>query len=188
MKKLVAVVLLGLSISNSPAEAKKAPELTPLQMQALQSREFETTKENLFGAVMTVLQDLGYQVQTADVQTGFITAISATQNKTNFLEAFGGARSSGNTKITTFIQPLPNGATRVRLNFLNTKITSSAYGQSAQNDKPILDASVYNTAWDKIDEALFVMGALEASPIKPPVTVAPKSSDTVQADSQPRTQ
>lgn len=184
VKKIIVVALFAMTLSVVPAEAKKAPEMTPLEMQALQSREFETSKDNLFGAVMTVLQDLGYQVQTADVQTGFITAISATQNKTNFLEAFGGARSSGNTKITTFIQPLPNGSTRVRLNFLNTKITSSAYGQSAQNDKPILDAAVYNTAWDKIDEALFVMGALEASPKAPPKPTVPVSGVAERSESQ----
>ena len=107
MNKIFAAVLFAVSISAVPAEAKKSPEMTPLQLQALQSREFETGKENLFGAVMTVLQDLGYQVQSADVQTGFITAISATQNKTNFLEAFGGARSSGNTKITSVLEHTP---------------------------------------------------------------------------------
>ena len=184
MKKFIIAALFVASVSVVPAEAKKAPQMTPLEMQALQSREFETSKDNLFGAVMTVLQDLGYQVQTADVQTGFITAISATQNKTNFLEAFGGSRSSGNTKITTFLQSLPNGSTRVRLNFLNTKITSSAYGQSAQNDKPILDATVYNTAWDKIDEALFVMGALEASPKALPKPTVPVTAAAEHPESQ----
>lgn len=164
MKKLIFAILLGSAVTSVSVEAKKAPEMTPMQLQALQSKEFETGKENLFGAVMTVLQDLGYQVQSADVQTGFVTAVSATQNKTNFLEAFGGARSSGNTKLTAFIQQMPSGSTRVRLNFLNAKTTSSAYGQNSQNDKPILDAAVYNNAWDKIDEALFVMGALQASP------------------------
>ena len=180
MKKLILIILAVFAMSTTPAWAKKAPQLTPMELQALQSREFETTKDNLFGAVMTVLQDLGYQVQTADVQTGFVTAVSATQNKTNFLMALGGMAASGNTKVTCFLQAMPSGMTRVRLNFLNSRNTSSAYGQNSQNDKLILDAAVYHNAWEKIDEALFVMGALQApTPLAPttsPATLAPSAT------------
>jgi hypothetical protein len=173
MKKYFVFVLAALAAMASPAYAKKAPQLTPMELQGLQSKEFETTKDNLFGAVMTVLQDLGYQVQTADLQTGFVTAVSATQNKTNFLMALGGVAASGNTKVTCFLQSMPSGMTRVRLNFLNSRNTSSAYGQSSQDDKPILDVAVYHNAWEKIDEALFVMGALQAPAIKPAPAVSP---------------
>ncbi len=178
MKKFLMAACAASLVVSSPALAKKAPTMTPMELQALQSREFETNKDNLFGAVMTVLQDLGYQVQSADVQTGFITAVSATQNKTNFLMALGGMSASGSTKVTCFLQSMPSGMTRVRLNFLNTKNVSSAYGQNSQNDKPILDAAVYRNAWEKIDEALFVSGALQAPSAKPsvPVPVQPSVS------------
>lgn len=176
-KKFVIALLLAAAVGVPTAEAKKEkqPVMTPMELQAIQSKEFETSKENLFGAVMTVTQDLGYQIQSADLQTGFITAISATEQKTNFFEALGGGRSTAVTKMTAFIQMMPNKMARVRLNFLVSKTMSSAYGQTNQNDKPILDVTVYRNAWDKIDEALFVMGALEApkpaTPI-PPVTTA----------------
>lgn len=184
MKKFLLALLAMSVMTSAPVYAKKAPELTPMELQAIQSREFETTKDNLFGAVMTVLQDLGYQVQTADVQTGFITAISATQNKTNVFMALGGMSASGNTKITCFLQPMPSGMTRVRLNFLNTRNTSSQYGQNSQNDKPILDAAIYHNAWEKIDEALFVTGALQApTPAAPAATtLAPVSPAAVSAN------
>lgn len=162
----MAIVGLGI-ITGAPDPAfakKKAPVLTPMELQAIQSKEFETSKDNLFNAVMTVIQDLGYQVQSADLQTGFITATSATEQKTNFFEALGGSSSTANTKMTAFVQSMPNSMARVRLNFLVSKTTSTAYGQTNQNDKPVLDAIVYRNAWDKIDEALFVMGALEPSP------------------------
>jgi hypothetical protein len=146
-----------------PATAKKKPEMTPLELQALQSREFETGKENLFNAVMTVVQDLGYQVQSADMQTGFITALSAAEQKTNFFEALGGGRSTAVTKMTAFVQAMPSGMSRVRLNFMVSKSSSTLYGQSSQQDKPILDPLTYRSAWEKIDEALFVAGALEPS-------------------------
>lgn len=154
---------LAVVFAAVPATAKKKPELTPLELQALQSREFETGKENLFNAVMTVVQDLGYQVQSADMQTGFITAISAAEQKTNFLEALGGGRSTAVTKMTAFVQNMPNGMSRVRLNFMFSKTSSTLYGQANQQDKPILDPLTYRAAWEKIDEALFVSGALESS-------------------------
>lgn len=162
-KILAAFGAASLLLVSAPVMAKKKPELTPMELQALQSREFETSKENLFNSVMTVVQDLGYQVQSADMQTGFITAVSAAEQKTSFLEALGGGRSSAITKMTAVVQAMPSGLARVRLNFMFSKSTSTMYGQASQNDKPILDPATYQAAWEKIDEALFVLGALEPS-------------------------
>ena len=173
-KLLVAISAMAL-LSSGAAEAKKKPTMTPMELQAIQSKEFEVTKDNLFSAVMTVTQDLGYQVESADLQTGFITAASATENKTGFFEAISGMSSSGNTRMTAYIQQMPNKMSKVRLNFLNSKNSSSAYGRNSSQDKPILDPAVYNNAWEKIDEAIFVLNALTdvepASPkSEPPVT------------------
>lgn len=156
-----------LAISSVSVEAKKKqPPLTPMELQAIQSKEFETTKEEAFSAVMTVFQDLGYQIESADLATGFITANSPTQNKTGFFEAWAGMQSSGNTKATAYVQNMPSKLVKIRLNFLNTRITSSAYGRSGQEDKPILAAAPYVAAWEKIDEALFVSSALNDKPTK----------------------
>lgn len=158
--RILQVFFVAAFLSASPAIAEKKKALTPMELQAIQSREFETSKESAFGATMTVIQDLGYTVESADIASGFITAASPTVNKTNFLEAFGGAASSGNTVMTVFILQMPSKMTRIRLNFVNSKSTSSAYGRGSRQDKPILDAAVYNNAWERVDEALFVMGAL----------------------------
>lgn len=190
------VILLSLLMSFSiSAHAEKKPKMTPMELQALQQKEFETSKETLFASVMSVFQDLGYTVDSADLVTGFITASSATKNKTNFGEVLLGVSASGNTKATAFIEKMPNGLARVRLNFLNSKVSSSIYGQSAKNDKPVLDAATYQVAWEKIDEALFVRSALDtpSSPASitaieseksPPVIAEPESLD--QAKSEPQ--
>ena len=182
-----AILVLGV---GSPAFAERRPQMTPMELQAIQSREFTASKDDAFSAVMTVIQDLGYQVESADLQTGFITAASATENRTNVWDVLGGGRSSGQTKMTAFVQQLPNGRARIRLNFLNTRRTSSAYGQDSQNDRPILDPAVYNSAWERIDEALFVSSALAASPAPSPTTppavvpVNPTSFETPPAAAQ----
>ncbi len=175
MNKFFVAVSLGLAIIGAPAIAKK-PQMTPLELQAIQSREFEVDKSMAFGAVMTVIQDLGYTVNSADVQSGFITASSPTENKTGFFDALSGGRASGNTMMTAFLLPMPSGTTRIRLNFVNTKELSSAYGRDTREDKPILEQGVYSNAWERIDEALFVMGALSEK--LPPTTDAATSSET----------
>jgi hypothetical protein len=186
MRAVIASIgALAVMFTAVPATAKKKPEMTPLELQALQSREFETGKENLFNAVMTVVQDLGYQVQSADMQTGFITAVSAAEQKTNFLEALGGGRSTAVTKMTAFVQNMPNGMSRVRLNFMFSKTSSTLYGQANQQDKPILDPLTYRAAWEKVDEALFVLGALEPSkkPENAPAAAAPSATTAPSASS-----
>lgn len=183
VRTFLAAAAVGAMFATTPATAERRVELTPMQLQALQSKEFEAGKETLFGAVMTVLQDLGYQVESADLQTGFINAASLTENRTNFFEALGGGRSQGQTRMTAFVQQLPNGRSRVRLNFLFSRMSSSAYGQSARNDRPVLDAAVYNNAWERIDEALFVVNSINATESAPSSTATlaptePQSSAT----------
>ena len=154
-------IVLSLFVGATPASAKKKLQLTPLEMQAIQSKEFETSKDILFASVMSVLQDAGYQIDNADLQTGFISATSASTGKTNFWEAMGGASASGNTRATAFVERLTGKAARVRLNFLNTRMTSFGYGQQSRNDRPVLDPQIYRNAWEKIDEAIFIRQSTE---------------------------
>ena len=49
------------------------PPPTPLQIQSVQTREYEEGKQVVFASVMSVFQDLGYIVNSADLATGFIT-------------------------------------------------------------------------------------------------------------------
>lgn len=167
----------------NPAAAKKL-EMTPMELQALQTHEYKTTKDQVFASVVSVFQDLGYQIGHAEMASGFITAESANKNKTNVLEAFAGMSSSGHTRATAFIEQMPSGMTRVRLNFLNTKNSSSAYGQTNANDKPVLDPKTYQTAFNRIDEALFERGALTKSAIpQPPTVEVPVTAKTSITDS-----
>lgn len=183
MKRLAVAAMVGLALAGgSPSWAKK-PEMTPMELQAIQSKEFEATKDDAFAALMTVFQDLGYQVASADVNSGFITTESATRNKTNVFEAFAGMASSGSTRATTFIQKLANGNVRIRLNFLNVKSSSSAYGRASKNDRPILDPRVYSTAWDKIEEALFVNRATNSPSTSIAAPAAPSQAASAGAGS-----
>jgi len=165
---LACATALAVGVAASPAFAGKKEELTPMQIQAMQQKEFEAPKATLFASVIDVLQDLGYTVGSADMNTGFITAESATVNKTSMFDAFvTNSTGSGNTRATAFIEQMPSGNTRVRLNFVASKSLSSRWGQNSRQDTPILDPTVYQRAFEKVDEAMFVRSASNG-PAKPP--------------------
>ncbi len=179
MKKL-AFIAAGFAVAMAPAaNAKKKPELTPMEIQALQSHEYETSKEVLFASIVSVLQDLGYQLGNADLASGFITAASPMKNKTSFLDALASQQGSGNTKVTAFVEQMPGGTARVRLNFVNSKNISGAWGRSSAEDKPIFDPVTYKAAWDKIDEAVFTRTATAA--VSAPATAPAPAATPVAA-------
>ncbi len=147
-----------LSIVSACAGSPK-PTMTPLEIQALQTREFETTKEVAFSSVMSVFQDLGYTVESADKDTGFITAFSASDTHRDWL--LTGNQYTTQTRATAFVERItPETATpqvsRVRLNFLTGTEASAWYGQKSKQDRQILDHVVYQTAFEKIENAIFV--------------------------------
>ena len=171
-KKIVIATASVALLSGTPVEAKKKPEMTSLELQALQSHEYETTKEILFASVVSVFQDLGYQLSNADLPSGFITASSPMKNKTSIWDALGSSKGSGNTKVTAFVEQMPGGRARVRLNFVNSKTTSGMWGGSSAEDKPIFDPITYKVAWDKIDEAVFTRTATTAVTVPTPAVAA----------------
>lgn len=152
--KILVTILLGGILVGCGSTPER--ELTPMQIQAFQTHEFESSKSTAFNSILSVFQDLGYIVDSADKSTGFITASSAAENKTGFWQAAGGTTSSGKTKATAFVEEIRPGLSRIRLNFVDTRNLSSAYGQESQEDTPILDPKPYQVAFDKVGTAVFV--------------------------------
>lgn len=151
--KLWLPVIAMLGISGC---ASTGADMTSLEVQSFQTHEFEAPKKTVFASVISVFQDLGYIVESADVETGFITSGSASVNKTGFWQAMGGATSSGKTRATAFVEEIRPNLVTVRLNFVDTQNLSSAYGQQSSQDKPILDPATYQIAFDKMEEAVFI--------------------------------
>ncbi|HEU5137909.1 MAG TPA: hypothetical protein VFU13_22390 [Steroidobacteraceae bacterium] len=151
-----ALIVASLSLAFAGCATPRKPAPTSLQLQAFQAKEFETAKLAAFGSVITVFQDLGYIVSSADLETGFITAASPSGNKTNFWEVLAGSTSSGQTRATAFVEELRPGFTSIRLNFVDARRQSGMYGHTMDNDTPILEPEVYAAAFEKIGEAIFI--------------------------------
>lgn len=128
------------------------PTKTALELQAIQMREFETSKKIAFAATLTVFQDLGYVVNSASLETGLISGKSPTSTK--FVPFVGQVMED--RKATAFIEEITPGRTKIRLNFVNSKQSSSGYGMKGESDIPIEDGVFYQDVFTKIQHGIFV--------------------------------
>ena len=116
MKKIIFLpVIFILFLSGCMMEPKVT--MTPLEIQSMQSRTFDKSKDIIFPSVMSVFQDLGYTINSADVNTGLITAESTAESNAAMKFWLGVAQVS-QTKANAFIEKIGN-KTSVRINFVN---------------------------------------------------------------------
>ena len=150
---VVILTSMAITLTGCAVQPQKPP-MTPLEIQSLQTREYESPKKIVFASVVSVFQDLGYTIKGADLKTGFINAESATQHDAA-LQILLGLSQMEQTAATAFIEEIGD-RTRVRLNFVTTRQSSSAYGQSSRRDIPILDVKIYTNAFERIENAIFI--------------------------------
>ena len=156
--KRTALALSLLSLAAAGCAVTQVAPLTPLEIQQIQSRTFEADKETTFRSVVSVLQDLGYTIKSADLNTGFITAESAAESdKTSKLLI--GVASVSQSAVTAFIEDF-GAKSSVRLNLVDRVETSSSTGQRDKQETPILEPSAYQFAFEKIEKAVFVRKAM----------------------------
>ena len=165
----------------------KQPQLTSLEKQALQTRTYEHSKEIVFNSTISVLQDLGYVIKSANKDTGIIFATSPlVQTSSGAQEFFLGTNEEQLSRCNAFVEALPH-STRLRLTFLLTTRTeegpgafdddgpSWAAGRKTSKEQPVYDAKTYQDAFNLIEEAIFLRTPSPA-PKRPPTPAAPKPS------------
>ena len=153
MKKFLLIFPI-LLISLTGCQMEPEINLTPLEIQSMQTRTYDNKKEVIFPSVISVLLDLGYAIKAADINTGLITAES-TAKSSAAMKFWLGIAEVSQTNADSFIEEI-NGRTKVRINFINVVKQSSAYGQDDRTDQQILDPVPYQSAFDKIENAIFI--------------------------------
>ena len=151
-----ALFLTGCA-TNDASQSK-----TSLEIQAYQSKQFDVDKKTAFNSAMSVFQDLGYIVNSVNLDTGFITAESPTKGAKGgeaLLSFLAGMRVEGRTAVTAFIEEISPKSSKIRLNFVERKKSSGDYGQQSNRDDPIQDPKIYQSAFDKISDAVFIRSA-----------------------------
>jgi hypothetical protein len=154
--KYINALWITLIVLVSGCAMNKPPELTPLEIQSLQTRDFSSSKNIVFPSVISVFQDLGYTIKNADKDTGIIMAESAA--KSDSTSRFFGVSSVSQTSATAFVEEIGK-ITKVRLNFVTVNNKSYGYGQTDREDTPILEAATYRNAFERIENAIFVRKA-----------------------------
>ena len=149
--KIIVILMCLSALMTGCVPANYVPTKTSLELQAIQAKDFETTKAIGFASTLSVLLDLGHSVTSSDIGTGYIAAKSPTQNEVGFAKMI-----MKDSKATAFIEELAPGKTKIRLNFVNTEEWSGAYGNKLVQDTPVEDPTVYNNAFSKIQEAIFI--------------------------------
>lgn len=153
MKKTI-ILFLSLFLTLSACQMEPEINLTPLEIQSMQSRAYDKPKDVVFPSVMSVLQDLGYSIKTADINTGLITAESTAKSNLA-MKVWLGVAEVTQTTADAFIEEV-QGKTKVRLNFINVVKQSSSWGQNDREDKQVLDPVPYQNAFEKVENAIFV--------------------------------
>lgn len=177
--KTMAAVTVAFAISfAAPAMGKeKDPQLSGLQLQQIQSHDIEADKSVVFSATMSVLQDAGYRIQAADLDTGLITGLGSSQGKLTYNLLWGFGKSKKTPFVSAYIEKIGASITRIRLNFVMAKVKSNLYSSQPQDEEPILDNAVYKDAFEKLDQAVFLRQSMNAAP--PSTTVAPVAAAAV---------
>ena len=156
---LIAIVaLLATGCASAPPAAKSGIEL-----QAYQAREFETSKRAAFSATMSVFQDLGFIIDDGDFDTGLITATGPTRRDEMdvsdlLAQVFAGTDTRGSThrRATAFVEKMPSGLVRIRLNFVDNIVVVAG---TPQQSRPVQDPAFYQATFEQIDKAIFMRSA-----------------------------
>ena len=155
---LAAIIALFVGGCAAPAAAPKSG----VELQAYQAKEIETNKRAAFSATMSVFQDLGFIIDDGDFDTGLITATGLSIRHEMgmgdvFSKLFAGVDTRGFTtrRATAFVEKMPSGLIRIRLNFVDNSEAVVGAG-SARQSKPVEDPAFYQLTFEKIDKAIFV--------------------------------
>ena len=154
MRKFYLILPLIFLFLTGCETTKPTVNLTPLEIQSMQSRSYDHPKDVVFPSVMSVFQDLGYSINSADMATGLITAES-TAASDKAMKFWLGITKVSQTKANAFIEEI-SGQTKVRINFVITNKKSFGYGQTDREDNQILTSEPYQNAFEKIENAVFI--------------------------------
>lgn len=152
--KLKSLITISLAFFLVSCASTSEPTLTPAEIQSMQTRQYEEGKDIVFASVISVFQDLGYQIASADLPTGIITSQSAAANDAAY-SFWTGVSKNTQTKATAFVETIGE-TTSVRLNFVISTNESFGYGQQRKNEVPVLDSQIYQNAFEKVENAIFV--------------------------------
>ena len=154
------ITLIALNGCTPPMQYQS--KLDPLALQQMQTQEFETSKQILFAATVSVFQDTGFTIEAASLESGIITAKSP-----NTTKSMGLVIATLWIRTSAFVEETRPGFAKVRLNYTESTSYYGGYGESPSTDIPNEDPAYYEKIFNKIREAVFLREAYKATPESP---------------------
>lgn len=127
-------------------------KVSNLELQQMQTREFDATVEQAFSAVISTFQSYGYLIQSADKSTGMVLAKTNSQAS---IDNFKDLVKTEYDKATAFIEQISKTQVRIRVSIVKY-VTASRMGYSGEKEAPRTNAKVYQDIFAKIQESLFL--------------------------------
>ena len=141
----IALAFLLAGCMGAPSQ----PDLTPLEKREIQSRSYDQSKATVFRATMAVLQDHGYTISDADMDTGHIVAESPKRSQFLLFE-----NRVSHTGATAFIERLGDRTT-VRVSFIKRQAQFSG-AKFNEHEQPVWDAQTYQNFFEALETAIFM--------------------------------
>lgn len=163
MRKFLLIFLSSILITSCALQ----PPLNHLQIQAMQTQEFSVTKRQAYDATMNVLQNKGYEIKSANFNTGIITA----QSPTNFDVVIGRSHDTINAYIT-HTRKHGKSISRIRISDMltreisetDTSFLAGSFVRTRRSvntkDEQVLDPEFYKEIFNEIRQQLFVADSL----------------------------
>lgn len=154
--------------------------LTPMQIRALQTREYDASFEDAYKSAITVLQDRGFNLQTSDYNAGVIQGSSGWKNSPSYLSSYLNAVESSKHNASLTLEPLSPERTLLRISVIQelsterTSLTPAAAQISNDKSVQITDAVYYQSWFQDIQSEVYRRQSQRKSRgYQPPVSSQP---------------
>lgn len=128
-------------------------QVSSVELQAIQTREFEATEKQAFGAVIATFQDYGYAITSADRETGMVLAKTTADADYSYMT--GLTRVEYN-KASAFIEMVDKTRVKIRVSIVKYVSAKGAYGGGGEKEAMRTNPQIYQEIFAKIQHALFL--------------------------------
>lgn len=148
---------IGCGANNSEVK----PQMSTLQIEQIQSKYYEKNKQDVFSAIISMLQSEGLMIKSADGTLGIISAKGMAKFEGLDLFTFSGGIKSSVLNVMIFVKEIKNNKIKVRINIIKEMIGKTAFGGGSSYEILIKDPQIYRAFFNKIDKNLFIETNIE---------------------------
>jgi len=123
---------------------------SPQEVKMMTTRQFESNKDLVFKALISLIQSESYLIEDANENVGLIKASKRLENKNAKMQRFwfGSSRDANTSKLSIYIEEFNSNLSEVKITLYEGAETTSNSGWGINNKnasmKMVYDAEIYN--------------------------------------------